>query len=92
MIPFLIGATVAIIFLSAIVSVFTRRISDGTAYRIGTVTIAYVLSVVLFAFGSADGGPINWTGGIMPYGIAALIVGGAWEFGARRKGNMEDNV
>lgn len=89
MIPFLIGAALAIVVLSALVSLLTRRFLEGTNYRAGTVIIAYVLSVILFAFGSADGGPINWTGGIVPYGIAALIVGAAWEFGARRRNEAE---
>ncbi|KEO91533.1 hypothetical protein EH31_02375 [Erythrobacter longus] len=74
--------------LTALVSLLTRRFQEGTAYRLTTVVFAFVLAVALFAFGSADGGPINWTAGIVPYGIGALIVAVCWQLLSLR--NKED--
>ena len=85
-----VGASIAIVALSALVSLGTRRVWGGTMYRVATIAIAYVLAVVLAALGNADGGPIEWGVGIVPYGIGALIVGGLWQFGAVRRTGADD--
>lgn len=83
LLSFVIGATIAMALLTGLVSFFTRRFQDGTPYRLTTVGFAYAIAVVLFAFGSADRGPIDWTAGILPYGIGAIIVAVIWQIKAK---------
>jgi hypothetical protein len=89
LISFVLGGTIAMAVLTGLVSLFTRRFQVGTPYRLTTVGFAYAIAVVLYAFGSADGGPINWTAGIIPYGIGALIVLVLWQLKSMR--NRDDD-
>jgi hypothetical protein len=74
LLAFLIGASLAIGLLSAIWHLLFKRFLSG--YREAAVSVAasFITACILYAFGSADGGPVNLTAGVLPYGIASILV------------------
>ncbi|MGV3554102.1 MAG: hypothetical protein ACO1OD_02490 [Croceibacterium sp.] len=82
----LIGGVIGMALVTIIIRLLTKRFMSGYKLAIVTVAIAYVVSCILMAFGSADGGPPQWTAGVLPYGIGGLVVLAVWIWKIRQEG------
>lgn len=73
----IVGGILIITLLSGLLARLLRARTTERAAIFIAVPVVVVLAIVLYAFGSADGGPPRWRAGILPYsigGIAALAV------------------
>jgi hypothetical protein len=86
----LIGSTIAIVVLSLLWRLLLRKFLQSYKLVAGSIGAAFVTAVVLYAFGSADGGEPKWTAGILPYGIGSIIVLGMWIWRIRSTGTDID--
>ena len=90
-IPFLIGACIAILLLALLWRILFKRFFAGVQLVLASVAAAYFTACILYALGSADGGPINWLVGLVPYGVAALIIFGVWMWRLKTVGTDIDD-
>ena len=86
----IIGSVLAIMVLSAIWQLLFRRFLSDYAKAGASVVAAVVTATILYGFGSADGGSPNFTAGLLPYGIAGVIVFGLWSIGIARTRKATD--
>lgn len=71
---FLVGAVIGILILSTLVSFLVFRKVESPKKQVYSVIVAYLLSIVLAGYGSADGGQPQFLAATINYGIASVIL------------------
>lgn len=74
-----LGGILGIALLCFLLRFVTRRFLRGAALVLVTVTVAFVVGIVLSGFGMANGASPDFTVGIGPYAFGAVIVAVAWQ-------------
>ena len=70
--------------ISSLWQLLMKRFFTDHKKAAASVGAAVVTATILYGFGSADGGEPDFTAGLVPYGIAGVIVFVLWCLGVGR--------